>query len=69
MPVPESLPLLDLKASALLHNQLYSAGEHIDDLLGLPEGFVDPKRDKYRKALSVERTYSSKLGGFVTSLR
>lgn len=49
--MPESLPLVDLKGAGIVHNTLYEAGTHIDDIMGLPDGFEDPKYDLQTKQI------------------
>ncbi|MDZ7720558.1 MAG: hypothetical protein U5K72_17210 [Balneolaceae bacterium] len=66
--LPDSLPTIDLKAAALIHNQFYQAGDHIDDLLDLPDGFVDPKCDDIPAKTQSRGSYTLDVSGFVQLL-
>lgn len=61
-PLPDKLPLIDYKAAGIIHNQLYDAGLHMDDTLGLPEGFTDPKHDLQEKTKQPAHTYDPASG-------
>ena len=67
-PLPETLPLIDYKAAGIIHNELYEAGLHMEDTLGLPEGFTDPKHDLQAKAKSAAVSFDAASGLYTKPL-